>query len=69
MFTKTTAASMMLLGLLSPGASAETTETFAKCEFNKGSRFVSDIFGTLLIAHYQGRDIYIAGNVTNMKKD
>ena len=67
MFTKASA-SMMLLGLLSPGANAET-ESFARCEFNKGSRFASDIFGTLLIAHYKGRDIYIAGNVTNMKNN
>ena len=50
MLTKTIA-SLMLLGILSPGANAET-ESFARCEFNKGSRFASDILGTLLIAHY-----------------
>ena len=68
MYTKISA-NMMLLGLLSSPemVSAAETESFARCEFNKDSFFPSDIKGTLLIAHYQGRDIYISGNVTNMK--
>ena len=65
MYTKITTASMMLLGLINLACARR--EVFARCELKKGYGQSGTISGKLLIAHYEGSEIYIVGNINNLE--